>query len=482
MAPRGSNSLEVLAGLAPQVPARLAERAEQWVPGTAPATPRRSASVVLLREGAGGLETYLLHRHARMTFATSMVVFPGGGLEPVDETGVDPLRSCACRETAEETGVVLRPDDLLPWAHWVTPELEPRRYDTFFYLATLPAGAEALDISGETDRAGWMTPSAALAAERAGQIALMPPTLSIVTELADAGTIDALRERARDRVIETVLPRLVRAEDGWRFDYPRPGAGPATVVRLVRAPNPGPMTLQGTNTWVLGDPALGPCVVVDPGPLIESHLDQVLAAAGGRIATIVLTHRHLDHSESADALAERSGCGVRAADPTLQRGPAGLVDGDVISAAGIRLEVLATPGHTSDSTSLLLTSDDGAARLLTGDMVLGQGTTVITHPDGDLGRYFTSLIRMQQVVAARQVAEILPGHGPVVPDPAGTLAFYRRHREDRLDQVRAALAAGDQTPAAVVARVYADVDRSVWPAAEQSVRAQLDYLRDAAGP
>ncbi len=140
------------------------------------------------------------------------------------------------------------------------------------------------------------------------------------------------------------------------------------------------------------------------------------------------------------------------------------------------MAVLATPGHTSDSRSLLLTGADGVVRLLTGDMVLGQGTTVITHPDGNLGAYLESLARLQHLVAERGVVEILPGHGPVVTDPAGWLAYYQDHRRERLDQVRAALADGARTPAEVVARVYADVDRRVWPAAEQSVRAQLDYL------
>jgi ABC-type sugar transport system substrate-binding protein len=109
-------------------------------------------------------------------------------------------------------------------------------------------------------------------------------------------------------------------------------------------------------------------------------------------------------------------------------------------------------------------------------MVLGRGTTVITHPDGDLAAYFGSLNLLEALVTAQHVAELLPGHGPIVNDPIAWLSFYRRHRLERLDQVRAALAAGDRTPSDVVARVYADVDRSLWPAAEQSVRSQLEYL------
>jgi len=252
-------------------------------------------------------------------------------------------------------------------------------------------------------------------------------------------------------------------------------------LALVRAPNPGPMTLDGTNTWILGDPTVGAVVVVDPGPPIPSHVEAILGAAPAGIAAVVLTHRHLDHSEGAAALAARGGCGVRAADPQFRVGSAGLEDGDRLEVPGGSVAVLATPGHTSDSRSLLLAGGDGVVRLLTGDMVLGQGTTVITHPDGNLGAYLESVARLQRLVAERGVTEILPGHGPVVTDPTGWLEYYQEHRRERLDQVRAALAAGARTPAEVVARVYAEVDRRVWPAAEQSVRAQLAYLEDLAG-
>jgi glyoxylase-like metal-dependent hydrolase (beta-lactamase superfamily II) len=167
---------------------------------------------------------------------------------------------------------------------------------------------------------------------------------------------------------------------------------------------------------------------------------------------------------------------VRSADPSLQVGASPLADSDVIDAPGASLRAYATPGHTSDSVSLLVTGEDGVSRLLTGDMVLGRGTTVITQPDGDLQSYFSSLATLRAVVDAEQVVELLPGHGPRVSEPREWLDFYRSHRLERLDQVRRALAAGDRTAAEVVARVYADVDRSVWPAAEQSVAAQLHYL------
>jgi glyoxylase-like metal-dependent hydrolase (beta-lactamase superfamily II) len=247
-------------------------------------------------------------------------------------------------------------------------------------------------------------------------------------------------------------------------------------VRLIRAPNPGPMTLDGTNTWVIADQRAG-ALVVDPGPLIVDHIEAILAACVPRLLMIVLTHRHLDHTESAAALAARAGCGVRAADPQFRLGPGGLDGADLLRVGELTLAVIETPGHTSDSRSLLLSGPDGVHRLITGDMVLGRGTTVITHPDGDLAAYFESLDLLERMVSNRSVAELLPGHGPIVRDPLSWLSFYRRHRHERLDQVRAALAAGDRTAGEIVARVYADVDRSVWPAAEQSVRAQLDYLR-----
>jgi 8-oxo-dGTP pyrophosphatase MutT (NUDIX family) len=176
--------------------------------------------VILLRDGPDGLLTYLLHRHARMSFAASMVVFPGGKVDPVDHDGPDPVRRCAIRETEEETGVLLADDDLLPWAYWVTPEIEPRRFDTHFFVAALPAGQQAADLSGETDLAEWSTPAAAVAAERAGRIAMLPPTLSILLELVDLGSVTAVREAAVGRVVERVLPEVIETADGWRFRYP----------------------------------------------------------------------------------------------------------------------------------------------------------------------------------------------------------------------------------------------------------------------
>jgi glyoxylase-like metal-dependent hydrolase (beta-lactamase superfamily II) len=233
------------------------------------------------------------------------------------------------------------------------------------------------------------------------------------------------------------------------------------------APNPSPMTLDGTNTWLIAEPGSPSVVVVDPGPDDEGHLRRVHAEA-----KILLTHGHLDHSAGAARLAELTGAPVQAADPAHRLGSEGLADGDVITAAGCELRVVATPGHSADSVCLLLPAD-GA--LFTGDTVLGRGTTVIAA-DGNLGDYLRTLGQLRDLAEARGVGLLLPGHGPMLADPLGTLEYYLSHRAERLDQVRSALAAGAKTPAEIVAMIYTDVDRSVWPAAEWSVRAQLDYL------
>ena len=160
------------------------------------------------------------------------------------------------------------------------------------------------------------------------------------------------------------------------------------------------MTLDGTNTWLVGEPSRGPVVVVDPGPLIDAHLDAVIAAAPGGISAVLLTHRHLDHSEAAPSWPGGPGAAYGRRTRRSRSGR-GLADGDRLEVAGATLTAVATPGHTSDSVSLLVAGDDGVVRLLSGDTVLGRGTTVITHPDGDLAAYLDSLARLRGLVAER---------------------------------------------------------------------------------
>jgi glyoxylase-like metal-dependent hydrolase (beta-lactamase superfamily II) len=241
-------------------------------------------------------------------------------------------------------------------------------------------------------------------------------------------------------------------------------------VTLLRAPNPGPMTLDGTNTWVLRAPNAEAAVVVDPGPADEQHLRRI--AGHGPIAFILLTHGHHDHVEGAAMLsALAGGAPVRAADPAHCVSAAPLDRDGHLRGAGLAIRVLDTPGHTADSVCFEV-EHGGVRVVVSGDTILGRGTAVVAWPDGDLGAYLSSLTAL----CAYPLVPVLPGHGPALPDCAAAARTYLEHRRARLDQVRAAVAAGAGTPEAVVATVYADVDPGVRFAAEWSVRAQLDYL------
>ncbi|MFJ7063933.1 MBL fold metallo-hydrolase [Streptomyces sp. NPDC101115] len=255
-------------------------------------------------------------------------------------------------------------------------------------------------------------------------------------------------------------------------------SGPGTTRAYnVLAPNPSAMTLDGTNTWIVAEPDSDLAVVIDPGPLDEGHLRNVVATAGKlgkRIGLTLLTHGHPDHAEGAARFAELTRSAVRALDPALRLGDEGLAAGDVITTGGLELRVVPTPGHTSDSLSFHLPADRA---VLTGDTILGRGTTMVAHPDGRLREYLDSLRRLRSLTTDDGVRTVLPGHGPVLEDAQGAVEFYLAHRANRLAQVETAVEKGYRTAPEVVAHVYADVDRSLWPAAELSVRAQLDYLR-----
>jgi glyoxylase-like metal-dependent hydrolase (beta-lactamase superfamily II) len=231
------------------------------------------------------------------------------------------------------------------------------------------------------------------------------------------------------------------------------GGRVTTRAECVLAPNAGPMTLDGTNTWVLAEPAAERVVVVDPGPLDEAHLRRVhdvVRETGRSVGLVLLT-----------------GAPLRAARP-----------GESVSLNGLELEIVATPGHTGDSVCFVLAADEV---LLTGDTVLGRGTSVVAHPDGDLGDYLESLARLRDLAAERGLRCILPGHGPTLPDPVSVLDGYLAHRAERLGQVQAALAGGARTAPEVVEVVYADVDPLLWATAERTVQATLDYLERRRG-
>lgn len=243
---------------------------------------------------------------------------------------------------------------------------------------------------------------------------------------------------------------------------------------VVLANNPNVMTLDGTNTWLLRAAGRREAIVVDPGPEDLEHL-KVVAAEAGTVVEVLLTHGHWDHSESAKTFHEMTGARVRALDPKHRYGGEGLGEGDVISAAGVEVRVISTPGHTSDSLCFIVDDGQNPAAVLTGDTILGRGTTVIAHPDGNLSDYLDSLQRLKQYGDAT----VLPGHGPELESAGRAAGFYLEHRAQRLQQVRDALGVlgPEATAREVVEHVYTDVPQENWPAAELSVKAQLDYLR-----
>jgi glyoxylase-like metal-dependent hydrolase (beta-lactamase superfamily II) len=211
-------------------------------------------------------------------------------------------------------------------------------------------------------------------------------------------------------------------------------------VTLIRADNPGFMTLEGTNTWVFDDGT-----VIDPGPDDPSHLEAIIATT--KVTRILVTHGHPDHVESVETLRTLTGAALGELPADLQR--------------------LDTPGHTADSVCYL-----GRGVVFTGDTILGRGSSVVAWPDGNVGDYLKSLEKLMTFSGV----PALPGHGPALPDCAQAARWLYEHRLERLEQVKSALERGAQTPQEVVDIVYADVEPAVKWAAEWSVRAQLEYL------
>jgi glyoxylase-like metal-dependent hydrolase (beta-lactamase superfamily II) len=272
---------------------------------------------------------------------------------------------------------------------------------------------------------------------------------------------------------------FVRAFD---FAYGRVDAV-SPLIRRVVAENPGPFTFTGTGTYIVGR---GAVAVIDPGPDLESHLEALLAAVKGeRVSHVLVTHTHADHSPLARPFAKAAGARIFAARPPGAHGPAAarveedddqafhpdviLEGGERLAGPGWTIEAIATPGHASNHMAFALEEENA---LFSGDHVMGWSTTVVAPPDGDMTAYYESLDK----VAARGFATLWPTHGPPVTEPAPFLAAYKAHRLAREQQILDRLAAGDETIAAMVPVIYAEVDPRLWPAASQSVLAHLLHL------
>ena len=535
---------------------------------------RRAASLLLLRDGAPGLEVLMLRRAEREgDLRSGAAVFPGGVLDPADalahpqcvgdgharsdaaasarlglrEGGLD-YWVAAVRETFEEVGLLLAVGDfdlarLQPWreklqagqgsmaqmcaehglkldlrgmayfSHWLTPPGHPKRFDTRFFAVRAPAGQVAVADEGEALELMWLTPSAALDPQRG--LKLLPVTRRTLQDIGrHADVTSALAEAHARSSFPLNMPRIGRTAKGPRIVLPdelpyaelarldplgrqdvwcdlQPGRVVVLSDRILRitAPNPGPMTGPGTNTYLVGAPAaggpVGPWTVIDPGPVSEPHsrdVQAVLAERGGHVDRILVTHTHRDHSPGAAALAQATGAPVwgRLASHPDWQDPAFAPQhqpqhGERIAVAeGCTLRVIHTPGHASNHLCYLLEEEH---TLFTGDHVMQGSTVVINPPDGDMAAYLAAL----QALLDEDLHWLAPGHGFLVAEPHAALRGLIAHRQRREAKVLAALAAaGEDVPVALdslLARVYDDTPERLHVVAQRSLLAHLLKLQ-----
>ena len=236
------------------------------------------------------------------------------------------------------------------------------------------------------------------------------------------------------------------------------------IIRDITAPNPGAFTLNGTRTYLLGETA-----VIDPGPNIDSHIASILEAMP-KLGTILITHRHPDHAPAAVPLKRATGARILAPRDVLddtvvdQR----IAGGQTIAVEGETLQVIATPGHTSEHVCFLTTAGD----LFTGDTVLGEGTTTIFPPDGSMREYISSL----RLLLTFKPKRIFPAHGPTCDDAATLIEQYIAHRLERENQVLDLLTKGATSVAAMRQQIYPDLDPRLHRAAEIQIHAHLTKL------
>ena len=257
--------------------------------------------------------------------------------------------------------------------------------------------------------------------------------------------------------------------------------------------NPSGMTLSGTNTYVIAAPDAQSAVVVDPGYAdgAAEHADAVAEALQGRrVELILITHHHLDHTGAVEIFTKRFDAPVRAVQQEWTDGAAVLVPNEVLHAAGTQIRVVPTPGHTSDSVSLFLPDDNAAPHpggtVLTGDTILGEGTTMLDYPDGTLDDYLQSLDTLAALEGTGRQVAVLPAHGPTLDSVARTAQQYRAHRLERVDQLREMIR--DLPPIitpvdweSVVVhdlslRLYPKLPDMVRGPAKKTLAATLDYL------
>jgi glyoxylase-like metal-dependent hydrolase (beta-lactamase superfamily II)/8-oxo-dGTP pyrophosphatase MutT (NUDIX family) len=524
-----------------------------------------AASLVLLRTGPPGLEVLMLKRSPKASAFAGRYVFPGGVLDASDSDaqtmrrlrGLTPQQAAtrlqlapdefaaahfmaAVRECFEEAGIVLAVDeqrrapseecllrlqacrtqaghffealereglivaaDLMPYcAHWITPPVQPRRFNTRFFLAEMPGRQECRVDGIEMVDALWASPMEVLERERRGGLELGSiPTRRILEELTQFAVPAAALAyaAARTKVTEN-RPRVAQGGEGQRIfqrdhvayaeiEWVDPEESGQSSYELeadvpkrldeycirVLAPNAGMMTGPGTNSYLIGE---GSVAVIDPGPDDPAHIRALLEAAHGDIRWILLTHTHRDHAPAAAKLRELTGAKILGGGPV--RGGQGhievqfdrvLKNGECLALGALTMRAIATPGHASNHICYLL---EETGMLFSGDHLVQGFTVVIAPPDGNMRAYLDSLERLR--AAGSKI--IAPGHGFLIAEPQQEIDRVIRHRLKREHKVRQALQAqgASATVASLVPRVYDDVPAELHPLAARSLEAHLEKL------
>jgi ribonuclease/clavin/mitogillin len=420
------------------------------------ASPRSAAAIILVK-GAPELEVFWVRRAPQMMFQGGFYAFPGGQLDPEEETKV-----CAARELFEEIGVRVDPESLLDVGRWVTPAFAPRRFDTRFFLAKCPPGESARIATDEHDFGEWIRPADAVAKWMNGQILAAPPVLHALRCLA--GGLEA---------IDTRMKAVPWARGGT---IPEIEMRPGIAMVPLRTPTLPPAT--HTNCYVIGGDEV---IVIDPASPYEDEqglLDEVLAQR--QIREIWLTHLHGDHVSGANHLRQRRSVKV-AAHPITARDLEGVVEVDRTFAENERLElagkpgwtlrILHTPGHARGHVCVF---EEKNGSLITGDLMAGFGTIVIDPPEGHMATYLDSLRRMH----ALEVTALFPAHGPAMANAKTRIQEYLDHRLERERKILGAWQQGRREPDAIVKEVYTDVAPAMHGLAERSVMAHLEKLRE----
>ena len=458
---------------------------------------------------SGGLAYWIAA--ARECFEESgiLLVFDSRDLpiDPRRAENLEPFRtelnagSLQFSEFLEKEGLYIHAHEIAYYSHWITAPGRPRRFSTRFFVACAPEGQHGAHDRSETVHSVWISPREAIERGKRGEIELIFPTRSTLSDLASIPTPRAALEHARslgDIEVNAACwaldhegsQRLFRRADPPYFEihWSDPGEKGDTCfviqpgipkrldrhVTRITAPNPGLMTGPGTNTYLVGESEIA---VIDPGPALDSHVAKILEAGAGRIRWILTTHTHMDHSPASAALKAATGAQVLG-----HRAPAGAsqdqayapdripVDGERLTLGNLHLRAIHTPGHASNHLCYLL---EETRMLFTGDHVMQGSTVVINPPDGNMRAYLASLDRL----LAEDVAIIAPGHGYLIGAPHSEVKRLMAHRLAREAKVTTALGRlGEATLEELVVQVYDDVSPKIHPVAMRSLIAHLDKL------